>query len=214
MSPGASPLPVLYSFRRCPYAMRARMAIRYSSVRVQLREVTLKDKPAEMLSASPKATVPVLVLNNGSVLDESLDIMHWALRQHDPEHWLTTNTDAEKLIQHNDLIFKLHLDHYKYSDRFPEHPASYYRQQGEFFLQALEQRLQHHAFLFNHSPSIADIAIFPFIRQFAYVDINWFNQSVYSKLIYWLQYWLDTELFQNSMNKQPQWTHDQPVVIF
>ncbi|VAW66858.1 Glutathione S-transferase domain protein [hydrothermal vent metagenome] len=200
-------LPILYTFRRCPYAIRARLAIRYSQLQVELREIELKNKPAELLQASAKATVPVLILNEQTVIDESLDIMHWSLHQYDPENWLQTshNKKINFLIQHNDAQFKIDLDHYKYADRFPLHAPHYYRQQGERFLIQLEKRLNQHQFLINHCVSIADIALFPFIRQFAYVDIKWFETSPYPKLRSWLSYWLESELFLSIMKKHPVW---------
>ena len=226
----------LYSFRRCPYAMRARMAILYSQIKVELREVVLKDKPSAMLEASSKATVPVLVLTDATVIDESLEIMRWSLNQHDPDDWLlsnahstdihgtilhkciTQNTDEQNninaLIRQNDNIFKIHLDHYKYSERFPEHSILYYRQKAELFLQQLEHLLQQNIFLFGKTACLADIAIFPFIRQFAYVDIKWFDNSPYPKLVKWLHYWLECELFSVSMKKYPQWKEQQSPIIF
>ena len=131
-------LPVLYSFRRCPYAMRARLAIKYAGLQVELREVVLANKPAEMLHCSPKGTVPVLMLENAEVIDESMDIMHWALAINDPQDWLNVSRQVDdqvrELIECNDGEFKQQLDHYKYADRFPEHTAEYYRRQGEAFL--------------------------------------------------------------------------------
>lgn len=209
-------LPTLYSFRRCPYAMRARLTICYSRTKVELREVELKSKPSALLDVSPKATVPVLVLSDGSVIDESLDIMVWALKRFDPDNWLTNQNQSEltSLVKLNDHVFKIHLDHYKYSDRFPQHPALYYRQKGELFLQQLETRLENNAFLTGSSVSLADIAIFPFIRQFAYVDIKWFESSPYPELNKWLHYWLDSDLFQASMQKHQPWQMHQTPVIF
>ncbi len=207
-------LPVLYSFRRCPYAMRARMAIRYSGIPVELREVMLKNKPETMLRASPKATVPVLI-DHDRVIDESLDIIFWALQQHDPDHWLEPQQQdqALSLIRQNDNIFKIHLDHYKYFDRFPEHDQLYYRQKGEIFLQALEQRLQQQPFLLGEA-GLADIAIFPFIRQFAFVDMPWFETSPYPALRNWLNHWLDSDHFSSIMQKYPAWDENSAPVIF
>lgn len=205
----------LYSFRRCPYAMRARMALRSSAIKLQLREVVLKDKPVAMLEASSKATVPVLVLNDGTVIDESLEIMLWSLRQNDPLNLLSENdSETQSLIRTNDNIFKIHLDHYKYSDRFPEHTKLHYRQKGEEFLNQLNQKLKKQSFLLKNKPTLADIAIFPFIRQFAYVDFKWFENSHYSGLSNWLNYWLDNELFLGVMSKYPQWEEGQEPIIF
>jgi len=200
--------------------MRARLAIHYSQLQVELREVELKNKPAEMLQASAKATVPVLILNDQTVIDESLDIMHWSLHKHDPENWLQVSQKKEInfLIQQNDTQFKIDLDHYKYADRFPQNTPHHYRLQGEKFLIQLEARLNKHNFLISHSVSIADIALLPFIRQFAYVDIKWFATSPYPKLRNWLNYWLESALFLSVMKKHPVWQNNTknkyPPVIF
>lgn len=211
--------PVLYSFRRCPYAMRARMAIAVSAVVVELREVDLRSKPVEMLAASPKATVPVLVLEDKTVIDESLGIMHWALNQNDPEHWLDSFSDEQQnrmadLIEENDTHFKQQLDHYKYADRFPAQSQEYYRSQGEDFLKKLNKRLQHTACLFGDRLSLADIAIFPFIRQFAHVDKKWFESTEYSHLQQWLAVLLESETFSVAMQKFDIWRPNGQVVLF
>ena len=209
--------PVLYSFRRCPYAMRARLAIAISGLQVELREIVLKDKPSHMLEVSPKGTVPVLITPQGSIIEESIDIMAWALEQHDPEQWLpepALQATTQQLIQQNDGPFKHALDRYKYADRYPEHPEIYYRQQGEETLAELEQRLNQHAFLLGEGLSMADIAILPFIRQFAAVDNNWFQKAPYPKLRQWLNQFLDTELFKQIMIKRPPWQPDDPVYLF
>jgi glutathione S-transferase len=198
-------LPILYTFRRCPYAIRARLALTYANIEVEQRETLLKDKPQAMLDTSPKATVPVLILKNGQVIDESLDIMLWALQQHDPKGWLAHQQQAMPLIQSNDHQFKPCLDKYKYADRFPEQSQTFYRQQGEVFLQALEELLAQHTVLFADQPTLADFAIFPFIRQFAFVDKPWFGQSPYLKLQAWLEYHLQSNLFEKIMVKQPLW---------
>jgi glutathione S-transferase len=196
---------VLYTFRRCPYAMRARLAIAYTGIDVEQREILLKNKPQVMLDVSPKGTVPVLILKNGQVIDESLAIMLWALRQHDTKGWLVHQQQAMVLIQSNDSQFKPCLDKYKYADRFPEQSQTFYRQQGEVFLQALEKLLAQHTFLLSDEPTLADFAIFPFIRQFAFVNKTWFEQSPYPKLQAWLEYHLQNNLFKKIMVKQPLW---------
>ena len=141
-------LPILYSYRRCPYAMRARMALSYAGISVETREISLKEKPAHLLRVSAKGTVPVLVLPDGKVIDQSLDIMYWALQQHDVDGWLNADPEvAGLLIAENDGVFKQSLDRYKYAIRFPEHPVEHYRAQGEVFLSKLEQRLQQDSFL-------------------------------------------------------------------
>jgi glutathione S-transferase len=194
-------LPILYSFRRCPYAIRARLAITYVGIPVEIREVQLKQKPEHMLAISPKGTVPVLQLPNGKVIDESLDIMRWALVQNDPEHWLNTDEDAERLIQWNDGEFKYYLDRYKYADRYPEYPGNYYRSEGEKFLAELENKLNQNRYLVGSHFSIADAAIFPFIRQFAGVDSQLFNALGYLQLNSWLNRLLASDLFALVMAK-------------
>lgn len=205
--------PILYSFRRCPYAIRARMAIYYCDILIELREVSLKNKPASMLQYSPKGTVPVLVTSKHLVLEESMDIILWALEQSDTENWLVGyNHDGRKLIIENDTDFKFALDHYKYSDRFPEHPTDYYRKQAEQFIQKLDHRLQHQSFLISDQCSVVDIAIFPFIRQFVFVDQQWFENSNYFALKKWLNYFLESSLFQHVMVKYQPWQeNDNPV---
>lgn len=208
-------LPVLYSFRRCPYAMRARMALQYSSINLELREVLLRDKPPSMLAISPKGTVPVLLLPDARVLDQSRDIMHWALAIDDPQCWLSEERrDAvNELIDYNDNQFKTHLDHYKYYERFPAESQAYYRAQGERFLRLLEGHLRRHRYLLADSISMADIALFPFIRQFAFVDKAWFDQAPYPKLQLWLQAFLQSPLFLATMKKLPPWQEGDPPVM-
>lgn len=213
-----SSLPILFSFRRCPYAIRARLAVKASTVQVALREVVLADKPSELLLCSPKGTVPVLQLADGAVIDESLDIMLWALKQHDPLKWLPSNVRDEQdtfhLIGFNDKEFKPWLDKYKYADRFPEYSLEYYRQQAEGFLLQLEERLDRNTYLMGGEISLADMAVFPFIRQFAHVDKRWFDQSEYKKLKDWLQQLLDLPLFNQVMQKYPKWTCEQAPLVF
>jgi len=211
-----SNLPVLYSFRRCPYAMRARMALRYSKLKVILREVSLKNKPQAMLQASSKATVPVLVINDGTILDESLDIMFWALQQYDEDDWASEAfiSASESLIKYNDNVFKIHLDHYKYADRFPHKSQIEYRRQAEEFIQTLEDKLSLNKFLLSENATLADVAIFPFIRQFAYVDIQWFEASGYEHTRRWLSHWINSALFQSIMHKYDAWQPGHPQTIF
>ena len=211
-------LPIFYSFRRCPYAMRARMALQYSGVKVELREVLLKDKPESMLAIESDTTVPLLVLPNGEVIDESWQIMLWAIRQNDPDCWLgedeTLLVDIEMMLEMNDFSFKTDLDHYKYADRYPEHPVEYYRLLGEEFLQELEGALNNSKYLLGGKISAADIAIFPFIRQFACVDIQWFDRTPYLKLQAWLRSFRESSLFESIMYKLPVWHEsDQPYIF-
>ncbi len=208
--------PILYSFRRCPYAMRARLAIANSTISVELREVVLRNKPQQLLDISAKGTVPVLLLPDGTVIDESLDIMYWALAQNDPDNWLANDLteDIKQLIQDNDGEFKYYLDRYKYADRYPEQHETYYREQAEQFLIGLENRLSQHRFLCSDNISLADMAIFPFIRQFANVNTDWFQSSGYNHLKLWLKQHIESELFISIMDKYPAWQADNEVLLF
>ena len=186
-------LPLLYTFRRCPYAIRARMAIAMSGVKVVMQEVALNNKPQALLDASAKATVPVLVFADGSVLDESLDIMRWALSLNDPGHWLAG--DDPELIALNDGAFKAALDRYKYPSRYPETDACEARDAGLRMLLSLDARLAANLFLTGAHCALSDIAIFPFVRQFRGVDAAWFNAQAVPKLQRWLTQLLSTPLF-------------------
>ncbi|QBR32432.1 MULTISPECIES: glutathione S-transferase [Pseudomonas] len=191
----------LYSFRRCPYAMRARMALRYSGVPVEIVEVSLKAKPAAMLAISPKGTVPVLDAQ-GRVIDESLEIMRWALAQNDPDNWvLGGDSRIAGLIEANDQAFKVHLNRYKYAERYPEQPMEVYRAEGALFLQQLDELLEGRDYLLSDHPCLADIALLPFVRQFAHVDREWFAQTPYVRLQAWLQRLLESDLFTSIMKK-------------
>lgn len=210
-------LPILYSFRRCPYAIRARLAIKVSNVQVEIREVLLKDKPKEMILISPKATVPVLELPDGTVIDESREIMLWALKRHAPENWLSKDSNLQdelnRLIDFNDNEFKKSLDHYKYADRFPEYPMQTYRQQGEVFLRQLEEKLSQNKFLSGQNISLFDMAIFPFIRQFAFVDKDWFDKTSYINLQNWLEHQLNSNIFHQVMEKYPRWQEGNAIQL-
>lgn len=207
-------LPVLYSFRRCPYAMRARMALRISGTRCELREVKLADKPAAMLAASPKGTVPVLILPGGEVIDESLAIMRWALEQNDPEGWLAGDDPA--LINLCDGPFKYHLDRYKYPDRYsdePGHARTDHRGEGLAILSDLSFRLANRPQLMGETRTLADIALFPFVRQFANTDRDWFDAQPIPDLQRWLDGHLASDLFLGVMDKFAPWKPgDTPVV--
>jgi glutathione S-transferase len=199
--------PLLYTFRRCPYAIRARLAIATAGVTVNEHEVSLRDKPAEMLAISPKGTVPVLQLGDGRVIDESINIMRWALAQHDPQDWLGVGTDeTQALIQLNDSEFKRALDRYKYPNRYPERSATDYRGEGERFLVELELRLSSQLYLTGNQIRWVDAAIVPFIRQFAAVDPAWFSAAPYPHLRRWLDGWLVSPLFLKVMAKPSQTT--------
>ncbi|WP_426204183.1 glutathione S-transferase [Pseudomonas sp. TWP3-1] len=195
----------LYSFRRCPYAMRARMALRFSGVTVNIVEVSLKAKPAEMLAISPKGTVPVLDAG-GQVIDESLEIMRWALARNDPDDWLLKDDSfgalwMDKLIEGNDQVFKVHLNRYKYAERYPEQPMEVYRGEGELFLAKLEELLKGRDYFLADHACLADIALLPFVRQFAHVDREWFAQTPYVRLQAWLERFLESDLFTSIMKK-------------
>jgi glutathione S-transferase len=201
-------LPILYSYRRCPYAMRARMALKYAGVAIEIREISLRDKPAHLLQVSPKGTIPVLVLPDGTVLEQSLDIMYWALQQRDIDEWLLADSEqTQQLITENDTSFKQALDRYKYAIRFPEQSMEDYRSQGEAFLAKLEQRLTQTNFLMGEQVSLADIAIFPFIRQFSAVDADWFASTPYVRLKAWLSLLVESELFNSIMGKYPVYSN-------
>lgn len=206
----------LYSFRRCPYAMRARLGLLFAELSVELREITLKNKPTQMLAISPKGTVPVLQLIDGTVIEESREIMMWALEQDDPQGLLDTAvlSQAEALIAQNDNEFKYWLDRYKYADRHTEMTQTEYRQRGEVFLQVLEARLTKSRYLLGDSVTVADIGIMPFVRQFAHVDRDTFYDLPYPKLQQWLQDWLAHPLFLQAMFKFQPWQEEDEVVIF
>ncbi len=210
-------LPVVYSFRRCPFAIRARLALHSAGVAFELREVSLRNKPESMLIASPKGSVPVLVQPDGQVIDESWEIMLWSLSRHDPDGWLGTNgayaDAAAPLIIENDTVFKGYLDRYKYPGRYPENTQAHYRKQAEVFLQILEARLCKNSYLLGNTMSIADAGIFPFIRQFADVDNIWFAMSPYVSLQQWLNDILNSERFEAIMKKFPPWQPgDIPII--
>jgi glutathione S-transferase len=194
------------------------MALHYSGITVELREVVLREMPPELLSCSPRGTVPVLVLPEGRVIEESRDIMAWALAQHDPDHWLPRDVAQQQLtgalLDGNDGPFKQDLDHYKYAVRYPEHPPAYYRARGERFLGELEERLTGQEWLTGPSMRLADVALFPFVRQFAHVDRGWFDNAVYPRLQAWLDRLVSSGLFAASMRKYPQWRAGDAVTLF
>ena len=211
-------LPILYSFRRCPYAMRARLAVAASGLSCQLREVVLRNKPQPMLDASPKGTVPVLVLPDNEVVDESFDIMLWALRQKDPGQWLRPEReDVETmmaLIASCDQVFKYHLDRYKYPQRYEDTESAPHGQAGVAWLGQLETRLQSSRYLFGERPCLADTAIMPFVRQFARTDMGWFNAQPLTRVNTWLSAWLESPLFMQIMHKYKPWEEGDPPVVF
>jgi glutathione S-transferase len=189
--------------------MRAHMALKNADIKVELREVVLKDMPEQLLALSPDATVPVLLLPDDEVITESWDIVKWALSQNGSSNWLGSNNeyslDAEMLIETNDYSFKMNLDHYKYADRYPENSQEYYRTACEEFIEELEDMLTGREYLLADAISLADIGVFPFIRQFSLVDKDWFEQSRYSAVRHWLQGLTDSDLFQHIFQKHQPW---------
>ena len=204
-----SALPILYSFRRCPYAMRARMALWVAGIAVEFREVKLAAKPPQLIEASHKATVPVLVLADGTVVDESLAIMRWALTQNDPESWLAGDDAA--LIAINDGAFKHHLDRAKYPARY-EADGIDHRAEGLALLQPLEAQLATAPYLCGPTRTLTDIALFPFIRQFAAIEPEWFARQPLPRLQGWLERHIASDLFASIMPKFTPWVvGDAPV---
>jgi glutathione S-transferase len=204
--------PILYSFRRCPYAMRARMALAVAGLRHEVREVSLKAKPAELLLVSPKATVPVLVLPDGEVIKESRDIMLYALQHNDPERWLQGwGPDLESMVERNDGPFKAYLDQYKYPQRFDVEIETA-RKLGLEVLMNLEGRLATSPFLAQERPTMVDVCLFPFVRQFAAVDPDWFQQAPLNRLRSWLAHFIDGALFAQIMTKFPHWEPGQTPI--
>lgn len=212
-------LPVLYSLRNCPYAMRARIAIFKAKQTVMLRDIVLSNKPNEMLAVSPKATVPVLVLANGTVVEESLEVMLWALNETDPDDLLQSQNEHElsvmlNLIKSFDHDFKVCLEQYKCAKRYRESNIIECRVECEQFIQMLENRLNSHDFLMSNTESLADIALLPFIRQFARIERQWYLQSPYPKVRQWLNNYLQSPMFTKVMAKYPLWLDDHEVILF
>lgn len=222
--PTVNSLPILYSFRRCPYAMRARLAIAVGNQPCELREVVLRNKPQALLDASPKATVPVLVTADGVVIDQSLDIMLWALRRHDPQAWLSVantgndTTDLAEmlaLIGECDQVFKHHLDRYKYPNRYDLLSGQADRDAAATWLvNTLSHRLQKSGQLFGSKNSLADMAILPFVRQYANTDSAWFYAQPWPQLVNWLDCFLDSPLFASVMEKYTPWQANEQGVLF
>jgi glutathione S-transferase len=189
-----------------------------SGINVEIREVTLNDKPPALLRISSKATVPVLITADERIIDESIDIMNWALNQSDPEKWLPSDTKEEQLTSEltyvNDQTFKHFLDRYKYSDRYPENSELYYRQQAELTLINLEYNLTQNIYLVSNRLTMVDVALLPFIRQFAFVNKAWFDVAPYPKIQAWLEKFITSELFNSSMVKLAPWQQGDEVIYF
>ena len=205
--------PILWSFRRCPYAMRARLAIQSSGQPVVLREILLREKPEPFLAASPKGTVPVLQTDD-QVVEESRDVMLWALNQSDPEGWLDMPQDGHGLIDMCDGPFKAALDHTKYAVRFPDRDETQERAKAMVFLTELDARLGKGAFLMGEKRTMADMAILPFVRQFANTNRAWFDAQGLDHLRKWLDDFLSSQRFQSVMKKYPPWQAGQDQVWF
>ena len=204
--------PILWSFRRCPYAIRARLAIQSSGVAVHLREILLRDKPPEFIADSAKATVPVLKLPHGEVIEESLDVMRWALAQNDPEDWRAIFEDdpqfAATFLTELDGAFKTALDRYKYASRYDngQEDAFHHRAIGVDFLERIDQRLSQQPYLSGSKSGFLDFASLPFIRQFRIADPDWFDQQDWAHLHPWLTDFLQSQRFAGVMKKYKPWT--------
>ena len=210
--------PTLYSFRRCPYAMRARLALRLCKIQCIIREISLKAKNSEFLRVSPKATVPVLVLPNGEVLEESLDIIYWSLKQNDPLKLKTNNQLAnktDKLIELFDTEFKFHLDRYKYSSRYNIKNSQVYRDKARDILVEINTMLESKNYIGGNNISLLDISILPFVRQFRIADKEWFDDNLgLENVNNWLNTFLNSDLLASIMTKYKVWEKDDPITLF
>ena len=211
--------PILYTFRRCPYAMRARFAIRSSKIIVEVREIKLQEKPSEFLKSSPKGTVPVLITNSGEVLEESLDIIYWALNKNDPHKWLAKGKleiqDIIKLLDDLENKFKPNLDKYKYPSRFSGVDKYLHRDKNLCFLKKLNSYLENNKSLNCEHLSLLDYAIFPFVRQFRNVDPDWFDKLNFIFLNKWINQIIDSKDFSSIMKKFKKWEpNDVPIYTY
>ena len=211
--------PILYTFRRCPYAMRARFAIRSSQIIVEIREIKLQEKSSEFLKSSPKGTVPVLIANSGEVLEESLDIIYWALNKNDPHKWLAKgklkNKDITKLLGDLENKFKPNLDKYKYPSRFYGVDQYLHRDKNLCFLKKLNSYLENNKSLNCKYLSLLDYAIFPFVRQFRNVDQDWFDKLNFTFLNEWIKQIIDSKDFLSIMRKFKKWEpNDVPIYTY
>ncbi len=212
-------LPILYSFRRCPYAMRARLGLVASRVTVALREVVLRNKPAHMLEISPRGTVPVLQLADGTVIEESLEIMLWALQQNDSQGWLLpkigTMEEMLQLIEEMDGDFKRNLDRYKYSTRYEDTDPDEHYTLATQELSRLSDRLESSAYLFGNRPALADQALFPFVRQFANADKERFEKEAPASVRKWLIKLINQPDFKTVFgSKRKPWSPENDLVLF
>ena len=209
-------LPILYSFKRCPYAMRARMAIHASGQKCELREVLLRDKPPSMIEYSLKGTVPVLILQDGNVIDESLDVIDWALNLNDPDNWQRSkdNEKTKELIKINDGEFKHHLDRYKYSKRYDNEDPEFHRKKCLKFIESVNNELNNSKYIFDDNISYADIVLLPFVRQFRIADMEWFDSLPYDNLKDWLSRFLNSPLLNSIMKKYDLWKEGDKSIVF
>ncbi|WP_135458394.1 glutathione S-transferase [Vibrio echinoideorum] len=217
--PNESDLPILYSLRRCPYAMRGRMGIALSQQQVLLREIVTKDKPSELLASSPKGTVPVLILPDGQIVEQSLDVMNWALQQNDPQDLLRSSNSAlsesvHQLIKMNDEEFIGYLEKYRASLRYRNDDVEQRRRLCEGFISVLENKLANHDYLFGNTPSLADFAVMPFVSQFVRVEKKWFVQSDYQNVGRWLRAHLESKLYGQVMKQYPLWNETKQDCLF
>ena len=203
--------PILYSFRRCPYAIRARLAIYSAGIELEIREVLLRDKAPKFLEVSKSKTVPCLQTND-DILDESLDIMVWALNLNDPNNWLRDTDKSFELIETCDGPFKNALDRTKYPNRYPDENAVENRMLASDYLDLIESQLN--PYLFGKNYNLADVAILPFIRQFAHIDFNWFLSQPWPKTVEWLETFKTSEMFNSVMKKYPKWEEDDLITLF
>jgi len=209
---------ILYSFKRCPYAMRARMALYLTNIQCELREVSLKNKPSTMLDISPKGTVPILLLDNGNVIDESLDVINWALKQH--------NVFAANLLDHQEIFtdktielfdgdFKFNLDRYKYSTRYHDVNEQIHRESCLKILKELDKFFIGSAWFFGDDINKLDISILPFIRQFRLANSEWFDaQADIKNIKYWLNTFLESDLFKKIMTSYEPWKEPDDPLYF
>ena len=211
--------PTLYSFRRCPYAMRARLALRLCKIECIIREISLKAKNSEFLKVSPKGTVPVLVLPNGKVLEESLDIINWSLEQNDPNKLKVNDKVTKKInykyIQLFDKDFKFHLDRYKYSSRYNISNSEIHRNKARNLLTEINTMLEGKDYIGGQCMSLLDISILPFVRQYRIADINWFDNHLGLRNINnWVNIFLNTEILASIMTKYKVWEKEDPPILF
>ncbi len=210
--------PILYSLRRCPYCIRARLALLLAEQPVFLRDVVTRQLPEEMLAVSEKATVPVLVLQNGEVIDESLDIMLWALRQYDPYNLLLTGDFSQSeamvaFIQQYDVEFVLALDRYKAAARYHDKQLQHYREACQYFINHLEERLTNNMFLWGDSPCLVDYALLPLLRQFSRVERQWYLNVPYPNLERWFKAHYENPLYSKSMKVFPRWLESKEDLL-